>query len=195
MFPSPPPPPPAPREPAHTGGLPALVRTLHYESEEGRKNPNADPPSSNVWLMGFLHCLVLVLLIVSTVTSNEARDFRDAATFLPHGGVLANEFLVLSVINIVLYALFVLLSALDAAWFLATQTMITGFGTGFGFASNMLTAGLTVIASLQVKSSVFWTYLIALVSANAVLALQLATILGLLIKGDGPLLRAIRLSV
>lgn len=186
---------PPPREPAHTSGLPALVRTLHYESEDGRKDPNSDPPSSGVWLMAFLHCVVVLLLIVSTVTSNEARDFRDAAGFLPHGGVLPTQFLTLSVINIVLYALFVGLSVLDAAWFLATHAMVTGFGMGFGFASNMLTAALTVVASLHLKSGVFWTYLIALVSANVVLALQLATILGLLIKGDGPLLRAIRLSV
>jgi len=184
-----------PRATTRTDGLPELVRTLHVESKEARDDPNAEPPSSGVALMGFLHCLVLVLLIVGTLTSNEARDFRDAAGFLPGGGQLPNSYLTLSVVNIVLYGLFVLMSVLDAAWFLATQTFITGFGLGFGLASNMLTAALTVLASLQLKSSVFWVYLIALVSANVVLALQLATILGLLIKGDGPLLRAIRLSV
>ena len=184
-----------PRAATRTDGLPELVRTLHAESKDARDDPNAEPPSSYVPLMGFLHCLVLVLLIVAVLTSNEARDFRDAVAFLPNGGALPNAFKTLSVVNIILYGLFVLLSVLDAAWYLATQTLVTGFGLGFGLASNMITAGLSVIASLQLKASVFWIYLVALISGNVVLALQLATILGLLIKGDGPLLRAIRMSV
>lgn len=145
--------------------------------------------------MALLHCVVLVLLIVGTITSNEARDFRDASGFLPNGGALPTPFLTLSAVNVVLYVLFVIMSLIDGAWFLATNVHVTGLGLGMGLASAMLTGALTVLASVQIKESVFWVYLIAFVCANVVIALQLATILSILVKGDSELLRAIRMSI
>lgn len=183
-----------PRE-TSTGGLPQLVRTLYDERPEKDKNPNAEPPSSGVVMMGFLHCLVLVLLLTGTLQSNEARDFRDAAAYLPNGGTLPTPFLTLNVANILLYALFLVLSVIDGAWFLATEVYITGLELGTGLASCILTGGLAVLASLQLRESTFWVYTVALVCSTTVLALQLATVLSILIKGDSALLRAIRVSV
>lgn len=178
-----------------TGGLPQLVRTLHEQRPNAAKDPNAAPPSSGVALMALLHCVVLVLLIVATVTTNEARDFRDAAAFLPNGGALPTSFLTLSATNVVLYVLFVVLSLIDGAWFLATNVHVTGLGLGFGLASAMLTGSLTLLASVQLNETAFFVYLIAFVGANVVIALQLATILSILVQGDSELLRAIRVSI
>jgi len=219
---------PMPFREASTSGLPELLRTLHAQRPNAAKDPNAQPPSSGVGLMVLLHCIVLVLLFVGTITSNEARDFRDASAFLPNGGTLPTPFLTLSVVNIILYALFVLMSVIDGAWFLATnvrahalsppqptpthpihahaharahartharQVYVTGTGLGMGLASAVLTGGLTLLASLQIKESVFWVYLVAFVSATVVIALQLAIILSILVRGDSALLRAIRMSV
>jgi hypothetical protein len=183
-----------------TGGLPELVRTLHAERSRAKgadpNDPNEPAPSSGVALIALLHCVVVVLLLVGTITSNETSDFRDAATFLPNGGgTLPTPFRTLSVVNIVLYSIFVLVSVLDAAWFLATQVHVTGIGLGLGLASSMLTGGLVVLASIQLKESVFWVYLVALLGSTVVIALQLATILSLLVNEPGPLLRAIRMAV
>jgi len=172
------------------------MRTLYDERAVNDKGVDTkDPPSSGVGVMGALHTVALVLLLVGTLQSNEARDFRDANAFLPHAGTLPTPFLTLGVVNIMLYATFVLMSVIDAAWFLATQPYITGLALSTGLASSITTGALTVLASLQLRESTFWVYGAALLCSTTVLGLQLATILSILVKGDSSLLRAIRVSV
>ena len=174
-----------------TGGLPQLVRTLHAQANPKRSDD--DVPRSGAWLMALLHGATILLLVIAALGATERSGFRDV-DFLPAGSV-PSAYVTLVVANVMLFSAFTVTSIVDAAWFLATQPLLTGVGLGFGFASCTISGGMVVLSSLHLTERLFWLYLTGLLCGTVVLALQLATIFSLLIKGDGALLRAIRLSV
>jgi len=186
-----------------TEGLPRLLDALApkrvvRETASGRVPLEQDGgggggASAGLVLIVLLYAIGAALLITGTALSVDTASYRTDALLI--GGDLAPPFVSVLVTNLLLYTGFMILSGTDAAFYLCTNPTITGAALGLGLSTTGLSGGIAIISAMQCSQTTCWVWIGAFVAGCLVLAMQLATMLSILVKSNSPLLRAIRESL
>lgn len=150
------------------------------------------------WVLGaaaLLHVISLVanvVVVVMTGSKELHTDPSNGGSVLLASGAVPGQLVLFAIAPCLYAALFALLSAVDAAYFLATNWMLTGSAFGFGLMACASSAAMMGIAAWALDGVVYAVCSVALLASALALGANLGLLLELLIKGNSTLLARVR---